>query len=164
MRSGGLIIAFILCIVLGLRALFRLWIMGRYTRCIVYVLIWFGYPYVAYSLFNFINLTGDSHIRVWILMPLILSFLLWFFFGFTMNKKVENLIRGVHYRDNKSGLRRMIGIFVALVALICWILGYNTYFGISDGISIILSFLISLIFFIAIVYAYTGKPYGKWDD
>ncbi|MNW53003.1 hypothetical protein D3C74_305440 [compost metagenome] len=164
MRGGGVIIMLIVGVILGFRALYRLWIMRRFTRLLVYVIVWFGYPFIVYGLFKYTGQIDDLHKRMWILGPIILSLLFWLVFGFMANKKVDNIVKNVDYKDKFSGVRRIIGIIVSLTAIAAWFLGYNSFFGYSDIIDILTPFLIGLVFIWGAVYTGTGKPFNKWDD
>ncbi|MFD2614512.1 hypothetical protein [Paenibacillus gansuensis] len=164
MRGGGIIIVIILGIVLGFRALYRLYKMSNYLRFTLYLLFWFGYPFLAYNLYLYIQQQENEHIRMWLLMPVMLSSLIWLFFGLMMNKKVENIQNNINYMDKFSRRRRILGLIISTIALSAWIGGFNSYFGESDGVDILGSFILSLVFWIGILYLSTGKPFRKIDS
>ncbi|MDQ0896297.1 MULTISPECIES: hypothetical protein [unclassified Paenibacillus] len=163
MRGGGMIIAIILGVILGFRALFRLFKMRMYIRFGLYFVIWFGYPIVAYNLFGYLDQIDNVHIKIWGIMPLLIAGLTWLFFGLMMNKKVENIKLNINYQDKYSRTRRIIGIIMCVVAFLTWISGLNSYFGESESFDILGSLGSTMLFCFGALYL-TGKPFSKIDD
>lgn len=164
MRGGGDVIAIILGIILGFRALYRLFKLKKYLRFTLSALFWFGYPLIIIKLFSFIQQQDDDHIRTWLAMPAVVTTLIWLFFGLMMNKKVENIELNINYKDDLSLKRRIIGFFISILALFAWIAGFNSYFGESEEFDILGSFIISMVFWFGNMYLFTGKPFEKIDD
>lgn len=165
MYSGnGVIIAIILGFILGFRALYWLFKMKRYFRFAVYVLFWFGYPLLMYTIVPLILQLEDAQQRIWLSMPLIVSLLVWLFFGLMMNQKVKNIDRNIDYRDAFSQKRRLIGLIISIASFLVWLAGVNFWFGRSGFVNIVGSFIISCLFWIGIAYLVTGKPFDNLDN
>lgn len=165
MYSGnGVIIAIILGFVLGFRALYRLFKMKRYFRFAIYILFWFGYPLLMYMASPLILQIGDAQQRIWLTMPLIVSLLVWLFFGLMINQKVKNIDQNIDDRVAFSQRKRLLGLAITIVSFLSWLAGLNYWFGRSDFLNIVGSFIISCLFWIGIAYLATGKTFDEFDN
>ncbi len=158
----GVLILVIIGIGYGVYGIFQLMKMRRIKHIFIYFLFVFGFPLVCLVIYD-ISKNLNENMRFWIFVPFGVFIPFWLLFGFVINKKVENIKKGIDYKDSKSFRRRLFGSFLLLISLITWLLGA---FGLvmSKVLEAVLLIICLYCLVLGMMYLLTGKPFEKIDE